>query len=226
MLAAVSASAELETEIHSGYHSIYEFRGVDFGDDLYEAGIDFSYELSEGLSVSGGVWFAENDPGDELDLYAGLTKTLGSIDVSFGYIGYLFPGGNDFNTSELYIGASHELASGVGLSLTYYEDVDEIIGGYLEGEASKSYELSGSVSIDLALGGAWSFDYNNDINGTTLSGFNHWYASVALPCEIKDGVALTPYLKYVGAGSDLNNDFSATASDDLFYGGVTLSVAF
>jgi len=224
--ASVSTSSKLETEIHAGYHSIYEFRGVDFGADLYEAGVDFSYELAEGLSLSGGAWWAENDAFDELDLYVGLTKTLGPVDVSVGYIGYVFPGDTEVNTSEIYLGVAHELACGVGLSLTYYEDVDEIDGSYLEFGASKSYELSESISIDLGAGAAWSFDYNNDINGTTLSGFNHWYASVALPWEIKEDVILTPYIKYTDAASDLDSDVDAVNSDDLFIGGITLSVAF
>ena len=31
LVAATSASAEIETSIHAGYHSNYEFRGVDLG---------------------------------------------------------------------------------------------------------------------------------------------------------------------------------------------------
>lgn len=228
MLAAAPAYAELETEIHAGYHTIYEFRGVDFGDDLYEAGIDLSYDLGGGFSLSGGAWYADTDGGDfdELDLYIGLTKTLGPVDLSVGYTYYAFPGASGSNTDEVYLGVATEFEYGIGLSLTYYEDIDVIDGGYLELEATKSFELSACVSLDLAVGAAWSFDYNVDVDGGALDGFNHFYISVATPWEILENMTLTPYIKFVGAGSDLDNDFDATASDDLFYGGITLSYAF
>lgn len=233
MLAAVPAYAEVEVEVHAGYHSIYEFRGVDFGDDLIEAGVDFSTELAEGLSLSGGVWYADSDGNsgvssfDELDLYIGLTKTLGQFDVSVGYTYYAFPGSvSGSNTDEVYLGVSTELACGLGLSLTYFEDIDVIDGGYLEFEASKSYALSECVSLDLAVGAAWSFDYNADVDGSALDGFNHYFVSVSAPWAIRDNITLTPYVKFVGAGSDLLNDFETGTSDDLFLGGVSLSYTF
>ncbi len=232
LLAATPAFAGIETEIHAGYHSIYEFRGVDFGDDLFEAGIDFSYELSEGLSLSGGAWYTDTDGNsgvaafDELDLYIGLTKTLGKVDVSVGYTYYSFPGASAGNTDEVYLGVSTELENGIGLSLTYFEDIDVIDGGYLEFEATKSFELSACVSLDLAVGAAWSFDYNADVDGTALDGFNHYFVSVSTPWAIRDNVTLTPYIKFVGASSDLLNDLESGTSDDLFLGGVTLSYSF
>ena len=53
LLAAVTttASAELETEIYAGYHSIYEFRGVELGDDgLFDAGVDLTFDLGNDFS--------------------------------------------------------------------------------------------------------------------------------------------------------------------------------
>lgn len=231
MLAATSAHAELETEIHAGYHSIYEFRGVDFGDDLYEGGIDLSYDLGGGFSLSGGIWYADSNGGgggafEEADYYIGLTKTLGKVDVSIGYTYYDFPGSSLPSTEEIYIGLSTELECGLGLSLTYYEDIDAIDGGYLEFEATKSYKLSPCISLDLAVGAAYSFDYNADVNGGPLDGFNHYFVKLATPWVIRENMTLTPYIKFVGAGSDLDNDYDTTSSDDLFYGGVTLSYSF
>jgi hypothetical protein len=82
------------------------------------------------------------------------------MDVSVGYIYYAFPGTSGLNTHEVYLGVSTELECGLGLPLTYYEDVDVIDGGYLEFEASKSYELCACVSLDLAVAAAWSFGFN------------------------------------------------------------------
>ena len=234
LLTATSAFAEIEAELYTGYHSIYEFRGVDFGDDLVDIGLDLNYELADGLSLNGGLWYASWDEaggeGDELDLYIGLTKTLGDFDVSVGYTKYIFPGASDINTEEVFIGISTELACGLGLALTYYEDVDAIDGGYLEFEAGKSIELTECASLDLAAGAAWSYDYNSETVAAgdgSLSGFNHFYLSAALPITLKEDVTLTPYLKFVGADDDLANSSDASdGNDDLFYGGVSLAIAF
>ena len=60
---------------------------------LVDLGLDLNYELAEGLSLNGGAWYASWDAGgaaDELDLYIGLTKTLGAVDLSVGYTYYIF----------------------------------------------------------------------------------------------------------------------------------------
>ncbi|MGB2401868.1 MAG: TorF family putative porin [Akkermansiaceae bacterium] len=233
LLTATSAFAEIETEFYTGYHSIYEFRGVDLGDDLVDVGLDLNYELAEGLSLNGGAWYASWDAGgadDELDLYIGLTKTLGAVDLSVGYTYYMFPGDSDANTEEVFLGVSTELDCGLGLALTYYEDIDQISGGYMEFEAAKSFELSESIVVDVAAGAAWCDDYglNLDVDGSNMDGFNHWYISASLPIEIKEDVSLTPYIKYVDASSDLDSSLvdAGAESDDHFYAGVSLSVAF
>jgi uncharacterized protein (TIGR02001 family) len=233
LLTATYAFAEIEAEIYTGYHSIYEFRGVDLGDDLVDTGVDLSYELAEGLSLSGGAWYASWDAGgadDELDLYIGLAQTLGSFDVSVGYTYYFFPGDSDANTDEVYLGLATELDCGLGLALTYYEDIDQYSGGYLEFEAAKSFTLSECVGLDLAAGAAWCDDYelNADVDGTNMDGFNHWYITAALPIALKEDVTLTPYIKYVDASSDLDSSLvdAGAESEDHFYGGVTLSIAF
>jgi uncharacterized protein (TIGR02001 family) len=233
LLTATSAFAEIEAEIYTGYHSIYEFRGVDLGNDLVDTGVELSYELAEGLSLSGGAWYASWDAGDaadELDLYIGLTKTLGAVDVSVGYTYYAFPGEGDLNTEEVYLGLSHELSSGVGLSLTYYEDIDQLSGGYMEFEAAKSFTLSECIGLDLAAGAAWCDDYelNVDVDGSNMDGFNHWYITAALPIALKEDVTLTPYIKYVDAASDLDSSLvdAGADSEDHFYAGVSLAIAF
>jgi hypothetical protein len=84
--------------------------------------------------------------------------------------------------------------------------------------------------VDVAAGVAWCDDYelNTEVDGSNMDGFNHWYISASVPFEIKEDVSLTPYIKYVGTASELDTDFVSDdeGNDDLFYGGVTLSIAF
>jgi hypothetical protein len=230
---AVPASAEVEFEVHAGYHSIYEFRGVDFGDDMIEAGVDFSTELGSGINLSGGVWYQDSDGNkgnaafDELDLYVGLDKSFGNIDVSLGYTYYVFPGTTNGDTHEVYFGLATELDNGIGLGLTYYHDTDAFDAGYLEFEVTKSIEVpnNSSLSIDFSAGAAYSFEYNSDVDGSPLKGMNHYFASIAVPWQICDNTTLTPYVKYVAADSDFANSEDGK-SDDLFLGGVVLSYSF
>lgn len=237
--AAVPAAAEVEFEIHTGYHSIYEFRGVDFGDDMAEGGIDFSTELGGGITLSGGAWYQDSDgfsgvagsAFDELDLYIGLSKTFGKIDVSIGYTGYIFPGSQKFNSDEVYLGLATELENGIGLALTYSHDTNEIDGGYLEFEATKSFEINSCVSLDLSAGAAWSFGYNRDTKkaGTSdLDGINHYFASISLPWEFAENTTLKPYIKYIAADSDLFDELDSATPDsvDLFLGGIVLTYSF
>lgn len=234
LAAATSAQAELETEIYTGFHSAYEFRGVEFGDDgLFDAGIDLTYDLGSGFSLNGGVWFADSygstaSGGDfeEVDYYISLTKTIGKVDVSLGYTYYDFPGNSGGDTNEIFVGLATEFENGIGLSATFYSDYDTIDGDYLEVVATKSWELCACVSLDLAVGAAWSFDYNVDVDGSSLDGFNHYYISLAAPWAISEKFTLTPYIKFVGADNDLLNDLSDGDSEDLFLGGISLSYSF
>lgn len=230
VLTTASASAEIESEIHAGYHGIYEFRGVDLGDDLYEGGIDLSYKLGSGFTLTGGVWYADSNGAggafEEVDYYVGLTKALGPVEVSAGYTYYDYPGKDAWKTDEVYLGLSHKMENGLSLALTYFRDIDDFQAGYLEFEASKSYPVCACASLDLAVGAAYSFGYNGDVDGGALHGFNHYYVKVGVPWKVWGNATLTPYIKFIGAGSDLANDYDDGGSSDLLYGGIALSYSF
>ncbi len=150
-LVAGYASAELEGEVHVGYANMYEFRFVDLGDDLVEAGADVSYGMGD-LAFSAGAWYASSDiPGiaflgsstklnfDELDLYAAAHYNIGDLSLELGYIYYYFPDtgslmtaafGFPGNTQEVYFGAGYELPFGIELGSTFYYDFDAASGWY------------------------------------------------------------------------------------------------
>ena len=167
----------------------------------------------------------------KLDLYIGLTKTLGAVDLSIGYTYYMFPGASDDNTEEVFLGISTELGCGLGLALTYYEDIDQYSGGYFEFEAAKSFELSECIVVDVAAGVAWCDDYelNTEVDGSNMDGFNHWYISAAVPFELKEDVytdSLHQVRRHCRANLIRILSDDVEGNDDLFYGGVTLSIAF
>jgi len=227
-------SSKVEFQVSGGYHTIYEFRGAHLGDDLFDAGLDISGDIGHGLTLSGGLWYgytldgADDDSFNELDLFASLTKSFGPVDVSVGYTYYSFPSEESDGTNEFNVTASTEVVYGIGLSAMYAYDVD-IEGGYLEFGTNKSFEISDQLSVDLSGGVSFSFDYNPERvsrGGGRLDGFNHWFVKAAAPWKFYGDFTVTPYVKYINVASDFASEFDTKASDDHFFGGVSLSYSF
>ncbi len=244
-LVAGYASAEIEGEVHVGYSSLYEFRFVDLGSDLIEAGVDLSYKLNEGTGFSAGAWYGSvNDSQtfgnsfDELDLYAAVSQELGPVSLELGYIYYMFqdtPGTAD--TQEVYLSASMEVVWGITAGATYYYDFDSNNGWYLQPEISKSFEFNDCLSLNLSAGVGVADGHGLQVSDSlgsvgTSDGFQGWYVKAELPWEFRDGVTLAPYIKYVDADSDLVSDTPIVGGTGTLGGrehliaGVKLALAF
>ena len=227
-LVAGYASAEIEGEVHVGYSNEYEFRFVDLGSDLVEAGDDISYELSEGFGLSAGAWYGSvnnssrvdedvlNDGNsfNELDLYAAVSKELGPVALELGYIHYGFQDAVDaLDTQEVYLAASTEVIWGVTAGATGFYDFDSNNGWYLQPELSKSFELTDCVALNLSSGVGIANGHDaqvSDVVGTdgSADGFQGWYVKAELPWEVREGVTLAPYVKYADADRKLASDAS------------------
>jgi len=224
-----------EFEVYGGYHTIYEFRGAHLGDDMLDAGLNISGDIGYGLTLSGGLWYAYvlgdsyADSFNELDLFVGLSKNFGKVDVSAGFTYYSFPNHGAEETSEFNVGISTEFCYGIGLGLTYFYDFELIEGGYLELETTKSFEVAEQLNIDLSAGASWSFGYNPERppgGDGRLDGFNHWFVKAAAPWNFYGDFSLTPYVKYINVSSDFETEIDNGASKDHFYGGISLSYTF
>lgn len=242
-LVAGYASAEIEGEVHVGYANMYEFRFVDFGNDLIEAGVDIAGEYGA-IGWNAGAWYASFDaPGamgkmggfnsDELDLYGGVSYAVGDITFEAGYIFYHFMDAQGLDTQELYLGASYEFAFGLSLGSTWYYDFDSNNGWYWDNSVGYSIPLGECVSLDLGAGFAFADGNQAQASAklgvtprSSADGFQGWYLSAALPWEIKDTVTITPYVKYTDGDSGLATDTYGTAGQEYLIGGVTLAVGF
>ena len=239
-LVAGYASAEIEGEVHVGYSNMYEFRFVDLGSDLIEAGADVSYDAGF-VGLSAGAWYGSvNDSQtvgnsfNELDLYAAVSKELGPVSLELGYIYYYFtdtPGTLD--TQEVYLSASYEIAWGIAASATYYYDFDSNNGWYLQPELSKTFEFNDcldlivSAGVGVSDGHGWQARSARLNPGSTADGFQGWFVKAELPWEFREGVTLAPYLKYTDADSKLAADINnLQGGQEHLIGGVKLSVGF
>jgi hypothetical protein len=179
-LVAGYASAEIEGDVHVGYHNMYEFRFMDQGNDLIEAGADVAATFGD-FGVSAGAWYGSFDVAalgglvggngkinfDELDLYVAGSYSVGDLTFELGYIYYYFPdtgsiftaAGTPFvsNTQEVYFGLTYDFSFGLSANSTFYYDFDAGSGWYSDTSLSYSYEIiPDCLSVDVAAGVAFA----------------------------------------------------------------------
>lgn len=169
--AEISANVSLTTD--------YVFRGVSLsdGDPAIQGGFDWSND-----QFYAGVWGSSLPDGMELDLYAGFTPTLGSLEFDLGAIGYFYPGAEDDDAEFDY----YELLAAVEAPLTeqfsigggvYYAPENygetgeamyfEINGTFAASEALEFTAAYGNQSIEDA-------DGEDGIDVTDDSDYNTW----------------------------------------------------
>jgi len=244
MLMGGYAKAELEGEINVGYTNMYEFRFVDLGQDLISAGADIAYDFGGGWAMSAGAWYGSvNDANNirslsfnELDLYAGISKEFGPVDVEVGYIFYHFLDVPAIDTQEIYGSVSTEFGGGFGFNMTAFYDIQRWDGLYVNGEFTYSLELSDCCSLDLAAGAAYADGAGLQVSrsgllgpnpGSTADGFQGWYASASLPWTATDHLTVTPFIKYTNADNNLSTNLTDnTTGQDYFIAGCSLAVSF
>lgn len=242
--ATVSSGSDLVGQVHVGYGSQYEFRFVDLGSDLVEAGLNLSYDLNETFGLSAGAWYGSvNDSQtvdnsfNELDLFAAVSTDVGPVSLELGYITYFFQDAdNNRDSQEVYLSAGMDLIWGVNASATYFYDFDSYNGWYLQPELTKSFEITDCLGINLAAGVGIADGHGRQIAADaargTADGFQGWFVKAELPWQVRENVTFAPYVKYVDAEGDLVSDtplvggVSNRGGREHLIGGVKLTVGF
>ncbi len=227
-LAAGFASAEIEGQVKVGYTSEYLFRGLNLGQDLIEAGVDLSYEVAEGFTLSGGAWHASFDQNEdsrqELDLYVEASKDLGFATAAIGYIWYhnFNEGGTIDDAQEIYFSLSRDLGFAEA-SLTYFWDIEEDNDGYLEAGLGKGIALNDCLTLNV--NGALGYYVEH-------GKLAHFTTTVSLDWAYSDTVTVSPFISgslslsdKTAGGRALTLNGKANAKDQ-FVGGVKLAVGF
>ncbi len=229
-LVAGNAQAEVEYELHTGYSSEYLFRGIDRGQDLVEVGVDAAYEWN-GLNLSGGVWASAFNSApfatgmeqiySETDLYAEVSKDLGFLTASVGYIYYFNAGHLGVDNQEVYFGLSRDLGFAT-LSLTYYWDIinnsalDGGNNGYTELGLSRSFELNQCLTLNAGSNVGYLFEADEFTALTT---------KVSLDWGFAEHAKLSPFVAFsIGLGEEAGTIWNSTENE--FTAGSMLSVSF
>ena len=235
-LVAGNASAEVEYSLSTGYSTMYLWRGQDLGDDLIEVGANVKGEWN-GIGLSAGAWYASFDQGtgvpapfnsancNELDLYAEVSKDLGFLKASVGYIYYAYPQGNANNilidqidSQEVYFGISRDFGF-VTASYTYFWGIQGADNnGYSELALSRSFEINQCVTLNLSTNLGYLFEQGQCTAWTTKASIDWAFAEHA---------KLSPFVAYAVA---LSEEYGATSvnndTSNEIVAGSMLSVSF
>ncbi|MDB4373725.1 hypothetical protein N9Z50_01820 [Akkermansiaceae bacterium] len=223
-LALGSAQAEVESSFHVGYSTDYVWRGINQGElagsskeGLYEYGIDFTGDCNCGATWNAGIWRADYALAeDEFNIYGGVSKDFGGVELSLGLIRYI----TGDSTTEISLGAGTSLG-GLDVSAAIYYDVDSNDGN-MWGELSvgKSYDVGGAT-LDIAANIGTTLDADASATNNP-DDYVTYGISAALSKELGDN--LTGSI-YIAAETTEGRRAGDTEGDDL-YGGISLSYGF
>lgn len=223
------AQAEIESEFHVGYNSEYIYRGVEFGKDAYEYGLDFSGSSDSGLNWSAGIWSispdGEGDANvDELDIYASVSKDLGIGSVTAGFTVYTYDGGAD-DDAEVYLGLSTQQA-GLDMGLTVFYGTDGVMNEQflLEGTLGFSHELGDGLTANVGIAYGYVYDTGDSLYARD-AGSVYASATISLDYTVSEDITFSPYVSYI-EGADRNQVLGANVADDAVIGGASVSFSF
>ncbi len=131
-----------------GATSDYVFRGISLTneDPAAQGSIDMSYGI-----LYWGAWASNVDGAGfepwELDLYMGITPSLGQINFDFGVVGYLYPAAeNSGDYVEFKAGMNTELVKNLTGGVTFWYTPDQ--DNYVE-----TYTIEGTLAYALPADG-------------------------------------------------------------------------
>lgn len=184
--AAPGALADGEISGNIALTSDYIFRG--YSQTLEEPAIQGGFDWADDLFYAG-TWASnvdfDMDAPIEIDLYGGITPTIGAVTFDIGVIGYFYPGSTDdlgdFDYVEGYVGARLAPAEPLELgAMVFYTPEWSLNGGegwYYEANASfaadEAIKFSGAYGYQTVEAEGWFAGTDNEYGvwnaGVTLS---------------------------------------------------------
>jgi uncharacterized protein (TIGR02001 family) len=202
--AGMTATAQAQVSGNVALTINYVWRGQTQSEEEFavQGGMDVVKDMFYAGAWASSVEDFGIDASTELDLYAGITPTLGPLTFNLGVIGYFYPNANaDSDFIELRAGASYAPIEALSLGLNAFASNDYLAtgGDSLFVEATVSYAITEMFAIS---GGYGAFDQD------TLGAYDTW--------NIGGSVALHGFkldLRYFGnQGLGLDEQVSVTLS--------------
>ncbi len=202
--------------VNAALTSDYIFRGVSQSDNdpAVSAGFDASYGI-----LYAGLWASSVDEDFvssnlEIDWYVGIKPTLGPATFDFGVLYYTYPGGEDWNDSEVFelkAAISGEIFKGLsGTGVVYWSpEAQADAGEYYVYEGTLAYTLPQISVFTPTISGTIGHVDNQDFD----TDYTYWNAGLSLG-----------YDKFTFDVRYWDTDVDSTLSDERVVG--TVKVAF
>ena len=225
LLFTASSAVAAEAVLSGDLNSAYVWRGITFNDGaVFQPAIDVSHG-GFGVNVWGNLDIddyngtLEDGEFSEVDLTLSYGFPIGPVDVSFGYIEYLFPHSDSDGTREVFVGGSISPLENLSLGADLYYDFDEVEGFYAALGASYGFEPMEKLSLEagVVIGIA-----DNDFSTGDKGGFHEINLSLSGSYVINDSFSVGAMIAYT---NPLDNDVLPEQDVD-FYGGVNASYSF
>ena len=184
--AAPAAASAFTTSGNIAISSDYVFRGV--SQTAGKAAVSAGYDVSHTSGLSAGVWASNVSDafgGLEIDLYANYGFKVGAVDLSVGYINYVYntaANGGEANVSATYAGLNLKVSKGVNGSLNEY---------YYE--ANYSYDVAAIKGLSLGLHYGSERLNNNDDYAIGLSYPVLGFTGTVSFSDIQNGESITAF---------------------------------
>jgi uncharacterized protein (TIGR02001 family) len=217
---AIGADATAGVDINSAY----VWRGITFNDGVV---IQPSIDVAKGgfgLNVWGNLDLddynntLEDGEFSEIDLTLSYGHSLESVDVSIGYIEYLFPAGGE-GTREIFAGAAISPTDNLSAGIDIYYDIDEVDDIYAS--LSLGYGITLSEQLGMEIGASAGYA-GEDASAGEDSGLHDYNLYVSASYAASDALSIGATLGYVDSFDD---DVLPDQDVDL-YGGINLMYAF
>ena len=223
--------SDIEVNIGVGYTTEYVYRGINWGDDLFEASIDVSGDgvlAGCDLNWSAGLWlgtwsgtkmYADQSPdttGNEMRIYGQVSKSVGNFDLALGVLNRSFygwgGGAPDADRLEPYVGLSTELAGfSLGASAHFDESDTNIYDDlFWQVTAGKGFAVSGNATLSVT--GFYAAYEGGDADGLAVYG-----VAAGLDIAVSDSVTVTPHVTAT-LGDTSTDDDEITAGVKLNFG--------
>lgn len=206
------------------FASAYVWRGITFNDGVVaQPYIDIT-SGGFGINVWGNMDIDDYDDTldsgefSELDLTLSHGFSLEPVDVSLGYIEYLFPAGPD-GTREVFLGLAMELMAGFSLGITGYYDFDEVDDYYINASVGYGYDFDNGVTLGAGAEAGFAGD---DASAGKDGGFHEYLLSADCSYPITEAVEMSAFLAWA---DNFDKDVLPDQDTDLF-GGAGISVSF
>ncbi|MGZ3297906.1 MAG: TorF family putative porin [Asticcacaulis sp.] len=153
-LFAGSAAMAGDLSYNIGVQSNYIWRGVSQTNN--QAALQGGVDYKKGVFYAG-TWLSNVDfagtggthADTEMDLYAGVTPTVGDWSFNFGAYYYTYPNAKGVTFGEIQADVSHSLGKGT-IGINSFTPIDSLERPYYE--IAASYPLTSALSISGALG--------------------------------------------------------------------------